>query len=174
MCIRDSPITDTYRVENALNDFRARFSVEGEYSNYCGLYGYTLSLIHILFDNYLKPESIRMFESIGVMTKKELEARNEVKWEDVYKRQVRNISPSPNMPPRSLSVGHPKAPPSTPWLMSHSMSLASFTVQAFTFMPRSWHSFIHSGCFWTVSYTHLLLQIGLCRGSSRNEQQGKQ
>ena len=26
---------------------------------------------------------------------------------------------------------------STPWLMSHSISLASFTVQALTFMPRS-------------------------------------
>ena len=35
----------------------------------------------VIFDNYLKPESIRMFESTGVMTRKELEARNEVKWE---------------------------------------------------------------------------------------------
>lgn len=40
------------------------------------------------FDNYLKPESIRMFESIGVMTKKELEARNEVKWE-MYTKKYR-------------------------------------------------------------------------------------
>ena len=29
--------------------------------------------VPVIFDNYLKPESIRMFESIGVMTKKELE-----------------------------------------------------------------------------------------------------
>ena len=37
--------------------------------------------VHVIFANYLKPENIKMFESIGVMTKKELEARNEVKWE---------------------------------------------------------------------------------------------
>jgi glutamine synthetase len=29
----------------------------------------------------LKPETIAMFEATGVLTKKELEARNEVKWE---------------------------------------------------------------------------------------------
>ena len=40
----------------------------------------------IIFDQYLKPESIRMFESEGVMTKKELEARNEVKWETYTKK----------------------------------------------------------------------------------------
>ena len=41
----------------------------------------------VIFDNYLKPESIRMFECIGVMTKKELEARNEVKWE-MYTKKI--------------------------------------------------------------------------------------
>ncbi|MBO5182390.1 MAG: anthranilate synthase component I family protein [Paraprevotella sp.] len=35
------PITQEYRVENALEDFLNRFHVEGEYANYCGLYGYT-------------------------------------------------------------------------------------------------------------------------------------
>ena len=40
----------------------------------------------LIFDNYLKPESIRMFESTGVMTRKELEARNEVKWEMYVKK----------------------------------------------------------------------------------------
>ena len=40
----------------------------------------------VIFDNYLKPESIRMFESTGVMTRKELEARNEVKWETYTKK----------------------------------------------------------------------------------------
>lgn len=30
-----------YRAEDALNDFLSRFRVEGEYSHYCGLYGYT-------------------------------------------------------------------------------------------------------------------------------------
>lgn len=35
------PITSTYRVEQALRDFLARFSVEGDFCNYCGLYGYT-------------------------------------------------------------------------------------------------------------------------------------
>ena len=41
----------------------------------------------IIFDNYLKPESIRMFESTGVMNRKELEARNEVKWE-MYTKKI--------------------------------------------------------------------------------------
>ncbi|WP_455672478.1 glutamine synthetase III family protein [Phocaeicola sp.] len=40
----------------------------------------------IIFDNYLKPESIAMFEAAGVMTKKELKARNEVKWETYTKK----------------------------------------------------------------------------------------
>lgn len=35
------PITEDYRVEHALTDFLSRFHVEGEGSNYCGLYGYT-------------------------------------------------------------------------------------------------------------------------------------
>ena len=42
--------------------------------------------VPLIFDNYLKPESIRMFESVGVMTQKELEARNEVKWETYTKK----------------------------------------------------------------------------------------
>ncbi|MBP9637405.1 MAG: glutamine synthetase type III, partial [Bacteroidaceae bacterium] len=40
----------------------------------------------IIFDNYLKPESIEMFARTGVMTEKELEARNEVKWETYTKK----------------------------------------------------------------------------------------
>ena len=40
----------------------------------------------LIFDRYLTPESIRMFESVGVMTRKELEARNEVKWETYTKK----------------------------------------------------------------------------------------
>ena len=40
----------------------------------------------IIFDRYLAPESIKMFESTGVMTQKELEARNEVKWETYTKK----------------------------------------------------------------------------------------
>ena len=39
-----------------------------------------------IFERYLDPESIAMFESLGVMTKKELEARNEVKWETYTKK----------------------------------------------------------------------------------------
>ncbi len=42
--------------------------------------------VPIIFDNYLKESSIRMFESTGVMTRKELEARNEVKWETYTKK----------------------------------------------------------------------------------------
>ncbi len=40
----------------------------------------------VIFDNYLKPETIAMFEATGVMTRKELEARNEVKWETYTKK----------------------------------------------------------------------------------------
>ena len=42
--------------------------------------------VPVIFDNYLKEESIKMFESTGVMTRKELEARNEVKWETYTKK----------------------------------------------------------------------------------------
>ncbi|WP_290387447.1 glutamine synthetase III family protein [Parabacteroides goldsteinii] len=42
--------------------------------------------VPLIFDNYLKESSIRMFESTGVMTHKELEARNEVKWETYTKK----------------------------------------------------------------------------------------
>ena len=55
----EHPITDAYRVENALNDFRARFHVEGEYSNYCGLYGYTSF------------NAVRYFEDIPVKDSRE-------------------------------------------------------------------------------------------------------
>jgi anthranilate synthase component 1 len=34
-------ITDTFRVKNAINGFLSNFHVEGEGSNFCGLYGYT-------------------------------------------------------------------------------------------------------------------------------------
>ena len=40
----------------------------------------------VIFDNYLKPETIRMFESTGVMNRKELEARKEVTWETYTKK----------------------------------------------------------------------------------------
>ena len=39
----------------------------------------------VIFEHYLDPESIRMFESTKVMNRKELEARNEVKWETYVK-----------------------------------------------------------------------------------------
>ena len=41
----------------------------------------------LIFDNYLEPESIKMFESTGVMNRKELMARNEVKWE-MYTKKI--------------------------------------------------------------------------------------
>lgn len=40
----------------------------------------------IIFDRYLDEASIRMFESQNVMTKPELQARNEIKWETYYKK----------------------------------------------------------------------------------------
>ena len=39
-----------------------------------------------IFERYLDKASIEMFEKLGVMSKKELEARNEVKWETYTKK----------------------------------------------------------------------------------------
>ena len=39
-----------------------------------------------IFERYLDDSSIQMFESLGVMNRKELEARNEVKWETYTKK----------------------------------------------------------------------------------------
>ena len=41
----------------------------------------------VIFDRYLDPESIRMFEAMGVMSRSELQARNEVKWE-IYTKKI--------------------------------------------------------------------------------------
>ena len=57
------PITEEYRVEHALTDFLSRFHVEGEGSNYCGLYGYTSF------------NAVRYFEQIPV--KDSTESRND-------------------------------------------------------------------------------------------------
>lgn len=40
----------------------------------------------VIFDNYISEASIKMFESTGVLTRTELEARNEVKWETYTKK----------------------------------------------------------------------------------------
>ncbi|MDR0431273.1 MAG: glutamine synthetase III [Tannerellaceae bacterium] len=42
--------------------------------------------VPLIIDAYLKDSSVRMFERTGVMTRKELEARNEVKWETYTKK----------------------------------------------------------------------------------------
>ena len=42
--------------------------------------------VPVIFDNYLSDESVDMFEKTGVMTRKEIEARNEVKWETYTKK----------------------------------------------------------------------------------------
>lgn len=57
------PLSPTFRVEDALNDFLSRFEVEGEYSSYCGLYGYTSF------------NAVRYFEEIPV--KDSREAKND-------------------------------------------------------------------------------------------------
>jgi len=44
------------------------------------------SSVPLMYDSYLQPDSIKMYEDMGVMTKKELEARNEVKWETYTKK----------------------------------------------------------------------------------------
>lgn len=43
--------------------------------------------VPLQYDAYLKPDVIRMFEATGVLSRKELEARNEVKWE-IYIKKV--------------------------------------------------------------------------------------
>ena len=55
MCIRDRE----YPVEKALEDFLGCFHVEGEYANYCGLYGYTSF------------NAVRYFENIPVKDSRE-------------------------------------------------------------------------------------------------------
>jgi glutamine synthetase len=42
--------------------------------------------VPLQYDAYLKPEVIQMFEETGVLSQKELEARNEVKWEMYIKK----------------------------------------------------------------------------------------
>lgn len=43
--------------------------------------------VPLIFDAYLRPESVRMFRDAGVFTEVELRARNEVKWE-MYTKKV--------------------------------------------------------------------------------------
>lgn len=57
--IRETAITESYRVDNAINDFLNCFKVTGEYNNYCGLYGYTSF------------NAVRYFENIPVKDSKE-------------------------------------------------------------------------------------------------------
>lgn len=47
----------------------------------------TESSAPLMFDSYLTKSSVAMFEKVGIFTKKELEARNEVKWE-MYTKKV--------------------------------------------------------------------------------------
>ncbi|MBR4850471.1 MAG: glutamine synthetase type III, partial [Tidjanibacter sp.] len=42
--------------------------------------------VPLIIENYLSESSVRMFEQMGVMSHKELEARNEVKWETYVKK----------------------------------------------------------------------------------------
>lgn len=41
----------------------------------------------LMYDRYLLPQSVEMFEKTGVLSKKEIEARNEVKWE-IYTKKI--------------------------------------------------------------------------------------
>ncbi len=40
-----------------------------------------------MFDSYLSESSVKLFEKTGVLSKPELEARNEVKWE-IYTKKI--------------------------------------------------------------------------------------
>jgi glutamine synthetase len=43
--------------------------------------------VPVIYDSYLSEQSVRMFSAVGVLSKTELHARNEVKW-DVYTKKV--------------------------------------------------------------------------------------
>lgn len=43
--------------------------------------------VPVIYDAYTTPQSVKMFESVGVLNEKELHARNEVKWE-IYTKKV--------------------------------------------------------------------------------------
>ncbi len=55
----EHPLSADYRVDNALTAFLAHFKVDGEYSNYCGLYG------------YMSFNAVRYFEHIDVKDSRE-------------------------------------------------------------------------------------------------------
>lgn len=50
----ETALSEHFTAENAINDFLSHFKVEGEYANYCGLYGYTTF------------NAVRYFENIPV------------------------------------------------------------------------------------------------------------
>lgn len=43
--------------------------------------------VPVIYDAYTTPQSVKMFESVGVLNEKELHARNEVKWE-IYTKKL--------------------------------------------------------------------------------------
>ncbi len=43
--------------------------------------------VPVIYDAYLKPESVEMFSKVGVFTETEMKARNEVKW-DTYTKKI--------------------------------------------------------------------------------------
>lgn len=61
--VKTTAISDTYHVDQAINDFLHQFEVTGEYNNYCGLYGYTSF------------NAVRYFEHIPV--KDSVESKND-------------------------------------------------------------------------------------------------
>ena len=59
----ETPISEACTVEDVMNRFLARFRVEGEYADYCGVYGYTSF------------NAVRYFEPVEV--KDSTEAKND-------------------------------------------------------------------------------------------------
>ena len=55
----EKPLSDEFKVNDAINNFLSHFKVEGEYANYCGLYGYTTF------------NAVRYFEHIPVKDSRE-------------------------------------------------------------------------------------------------------
>ena len=83
--------------------------------------------VPLVFDAYLKDSSVRMFESTGVMTRKELEARNEVKWE-MYTKKIQ------------LEARVPGAPPPPPLITYIRSVNYSPQIKPPIYPPRTWRS----------------------------------
>jgi len=61
-------VNHSYRADNAINDFISHFEAEGEYSNFCGLYGYTsFNAVRYFEDIAVKDETMEKNDAPDMM-----------------------------------------------------------------------------------------------------------